>query len=69
MKEQKHCCEDMIYYLKDEDYIVEYRPNYNEYVIPVHNDLDSGIIIIYCPWCGIKLPRSNRDEEEENEEK
>ena len=58
--ELHHCCEEMKYYLDNEDDILYFWERVNEYLIPVHDDGSSGIVIRYCPWCGSKLPESTR---------
>lgn len=58
----KHCCDAMTFYLQDEDAIIYFWPHVQEYLIPVHDGGASGIVIRFCPWCGTKLPESERDE-------
>jgi hypothetical protein len=68
-----HCCEDMKIHANftcDEhlnkyecpDAIIEYIEVFDEYGIIIHNS--DGVIqeIKYCPFCGIKLPNSKRQE-------
>jgi len=57
-----HCCKMMEHYLGQEDRIVDYWPKFREFGIPVHDGGSSHIVIEYCPWCGVNLPRSLRDE-------
>ena len=70
----KMCCKDMlenIYYTdnnKDNqtDKVVYYSSKFNEYGLPIHDGENgratSYIQIQHCPWCGKKLPESQRDE-------
>jgi len=58
-----HCCEEMKYYLEHEDKVLIHYSKYNEYLIPVHDGGTSGILIMYCPWCGKKLPQSLREKD------
>ena len=73
MTETKHCCKEMIARLNYRcdihtskwecpDNLITYSKKYNEYGIIVHDGGDSYIIIKYCPWCGAKLPKSNRED-------
>src|ERR1700738_1353686 len=56
-----HCCMLMARYLQDGRINIGYLKKFREYYIPLH---DPMIIqcIVYCPWCGTKLPKSLRDE-------
>ena len=38
-----------------------YSKRFNEYMISLSDDNASGICLIYCPWCGRKLPESKRE--------
>lgn len=70
---QMFCCDDMVshIYLLDQritlddgdksDKTVYYSSKFNEYGLPV-GDKISFIVIDYCPWCGIKLPNSYREQ-------
>lgn len=44
------------------DALVDYSPRHGEYGIIVHDGGSSSVTISYCPWCGAKLPRSQRAE-------
>jgi len=57
----KHCCKEMTDNLQDEDEILYFFKEFNEYLIPVHDGGSSGIVIRYCPWCGQRLPESARE--------
>jgi hypothetical protein len=68
-----HCCEQMTYHANYHcslhqhpfdcpDKLVSYTPKYDEYGLIVHDGGSSSIMIRYCPWCGIKLPPSRRDQ-------
>ena len=43
------------------DALVSYSAKFDEYGIIVHDGGSSSISIDYCPWCGSKLPESQRD--------
>lgn len=68
-----HCCDDMTKALtntcedhRDDafecaDMLVAYSPAFDEYGLIVHDGGASSVIIGHCPWCGSKLPESQRD--------
>lgn len=67
------CCqamEDQVNYRCDQhpdpydcpDNLVNYIPKFDEYGIIVHDGGTACCSINYCPWCGIKLPPSRRDQ-------
>ena len=39
-----------------------YYPKFGEYGIPVLDGGFSYITLIFCPWCGTKLPSSTREQ-------
>lgn len=43
------------------DALVMYIPKYDEYGIIVHDGGSSMVQILFCPWCGARLPESKRD--------
>ncbi len=45
----------------DHDIILNYNEILDEYGISIYDRGTSVISIIYCPWCGSKLPESKRD--------
>lgn len=66
-----HCCEDMERQLNDSRVPIRYVAMFREYRVlelcasqrfkdhftpkdPIH----FGLTIVYCPWCGVKLPDS-----------
>jgi hypothetical protein len=68
----KHCCEHMAQQLAFKcadhpnsfvcpDRLVSYSERFDEYGLIVHDDGSSSINILFCPWCGAKLPASKRD--------
>ncbi len=59
MISNNNCCQNMAYYIQNE--VVSYNEVFDEYGIIVHEDDVSTIIIEYCPWCGKKLPISQRN--------
>ena len=44
------------------DMLVAYSPTFAEYGLIVHDGGASTVLIDHCPWCGLKLPASRRDE-------
>lgn len=44
------------------DALVDFAENLEEYGLLVHDGTSSIIRILYCPWCGSRLPESRRDE-------
>jgi len=69
---KKHCCDEMSERLSvkcdlhmDEyecpDCLVVYNGKYKEYGIIVHDGGTSSVNILYCPWCGAKLPEPKRE--------
>ena len=72
MSAGQHCCERMEEALRFDcsqhadvfecpDSLVYYSGGSNEYGLIVHDGGTSYIVIGYCPWCGGKLPESQRD--------
>ncbi|WP_405144274.1 hypothetical protein OG589_41320 [Sphaerisporangium sp. NBC_01403] len=66
------CCESMAFHLTwhcdlHEDpfdcpgALVEFIPKFQEYGLIVHDGGTSVIGIAFCPWCGSRLPDSQRD--------
>ena len=43
------------------DALVLFRPEYQEYGIIIHDGGSSTVVMSFCPWCGTKLPESQRD--------
>ena len=57
-----HCCDSMTRHLVDGDVAVVYVSQFREYGIGL---LDGGTafqLMDFCPWCGMKLPSSLREE-------
>jgi hypothetical protein len=52
------CCDDMKNNIQDN--ILSYNEVFDEFGFNVAEDNSSVIIIEYCPWCGKKLPASQR---------
>lgn len=51
------------------DALVSYSAKFDEYGLIVHDGGSSSISIDYCPWCGSKLPVSQRDRSFDEPEK
>lgn len=43
------------------DALIAFVEKFNEYGIIVHDGGQSMVGIAYCPWCGSRLPDSERD--------
>ena len=70
--ENKYCCERMKYFVNQKckehsnvfecpDIIIVYEEKFDEYGIIIHDGGTSYVQMDYCPWCGMKLPKSKRD--------
>jgi len=69
--EHNKCCESMKIQIeqtlnnKDSylsvDNLIYYSDIFNEYGLIIHDGGESYLKIDYCPWCGTKLPNSERD--------
>jgi hypothetical protein len=44
------------------DCLVHYSPKFRKYGLIVHDGGSSSISIQFCPWCGVQLPKSIRDD-------
>lgn len=49
------------------DCLIEYFPRFHEYGITIHDGGSSVMRIVFCPWCGSRLPESLRDQVLANE--
>ena len=45
----------------DPDYLMYYSEKFDEYGLIIHDGGGSFVAINYCPWCGKKLPQSQRE--------
>jgi hypothetical protein len=43
------------------DALINYDQRFDEYGLIVHDGGRSSIRIMFCPWCGARLPDSKRD--------
>lgn len=43
------------------DALVSFSPRFQEYGLIVHDGGTSSVEILFCPWCGARLPESQRD--------
>lgn len=64
-----HCCEAMNYYadplFREEHSIIRYHPEIRSYNFILHgHDSSFETRIVFCPWCGKKLPKRLIDEME-----
>ena len=71
MAQREHCCSDMARAVTfpcdtcaDEfdcpDSLVIYSERYREYGLIIHDGGESWLVIVHCPWCGMRLPESER---------
>lgn len=67
-----HCCASMVKALEFDctqhadpfecaDALVVYNEVMNEYGLIIHDGTASYLLIDHCPWCGTRLPESDRD--------
>ncbi|MFH8337288.1 DUF6980 family protein [Streptomyces sp. AM6-12] len=67
-----HCCEAMSRHVDvrcDEhddpfacpDALIDFSATFQEYGLIIHDGGTSSITIHFCPWCGRRLPESQRD--------
>lgn len=68
----QHCCDAMRRAINHEcavhpdpfdcpDALIAYSPKFDEYGIIVHDGGTAVSHIDFCPWCGARLPESERD--------
>jgi hypothetical protein len=43
------------------DKLVTFSPQFQEYGLPVHDGGGAVAMIRFCPWCGTRLPESQRE--------
>jgi len=55
----KHCCEELSFILDEDRTAIGYYEQYREYQLHIRNS-DAVYNLIFCPWCGKKLPESLR---------
>jgi hypothetical protein len=41
--------------------VIKYSPVFDEYGLIIHDGGSASYRILYCPFCGMKLPASKRD--------
>ena len=58
---RQFCCTKMALYASEELAVVRYDRRFDEYGINLPEDQSSRILLQFCPWCGEKLPDSQRD--------
>ena len=74
MSDKKYCCETMQYHLNvrcDQhpdpldcaDILICHSGQSDEFGIIIHDGGSAYSLIQYCPWCGTKLPESQRKTE------
>ena len=61
----KHCCQVMHHWAEVQKYyLISYDPEVREYLFILHGYQPSGdyVIMNYCPWCGVQLPKELGEE-------
>ncbi|WP_405687834.1 DUF6980 family protein [Streptomyces sp. NBC_00057] len=69
---REHCCEAMERHVEWDcdvhsdpfacpDALVHFMPRYQEYGLLIHDGGSSYVELLFCPWCGVRLPESQRD--------
>lgn len=58
IEKHKFCCTEMEQNITNE--FLHYSDRFDEFGIPIHEDGLSIMLIRFCPWCGRKLPESQR---------
>ncbi len=61
MLQNNHCCKPMTEFIHDLRIPIGYSPIVREYYISLKNSKLAIQQLLYCPWCGTKLPNSLRD--------
>jgi len=56
----KHCCEQMSFFIEEGKITLGYNSVYREYFIELKHT-NGKQLIHYCPWCGTALPESLRN--------
>jgi hypothetical protein len=59
--EVEHRCEEHPDPYECPEHLIRYVPEFDEYGLIVHDGGTSYVEIGFCPWCGTKLPPSQRD--------
>ena len=68
----EHCCDAMNSQVNQRcevhpdpfacpDALVRFVPQFREYGLIVHDGGTASVGIAHCPWCGVRLPASQRD--------
>jgi hypothetical protein len=62
MSDTNYCCDRMRLAVEGDDIPIRYTPKFREFDVQVLDGGTSGIELLFCPWCGFRLPHSLRDE-------
>ncbi|MEU3609752.1 hypothetical protein AB0E83_30570 [Streptomyces sp. NPDC035033] len=57
----EHRCDDHADAYDCPDAVVSFSARFQEYGLVVHDGGGSSLDIAFCPWCGRRLPESQRD--------
>ena len=55
-----HCCQNIAATLTERESSLVYIPKFREYGLRVLDGGSSYILVVFCPWCGARLPASLR---------
>lgn len=58
----QYCCEQLKVFSSDNETDIIYNKKFREFGILISDGGSSFQMINYCPWCGMKLPTSLRDQ-------
>jgi hypothetical protein len=61
MSQMNFCCDRMRSAIEDPEIPIIYIPKFREFGVRVLDGGTSNIGLLFCPWCGQKLPESLRD--------
>lgn len=62
MNRVSHCCEDMKAFISSGEVAIRFVGKFREYGIAYLDGGTSYQLIVFCPWCGSRLPSSLRQE-------
>ncbi len=62
MSKFQHCCIEMDSAVNNPVIPIRFLPKFREYGVDVQDGGSSYLMIRFCPWCGVTLPSSLRDE-------
>ena len=57
----KYCCDTMKFAVNSVEVPLNIIEKFGEYGISIQDGGSSRLTLNFCPWCGTKLPKSERD--------